>query len=1230
MRWPSRSFLIWAGAAFGGLVVLAAVAIWALLSTTPGHAMLARLIASASGNRVVLESLSGDLPDHLAIKRLTVADDKGVWLRVSDVRLDWHALALLRSRVEIADLAAARVEVLRRPVSKSESSSSTTIIDVAKFDVGRIVLGQPVLGHAGVLRAAGQVRYASSHDLAAKLTVDRLDGPGTYRVDLAFENDRLSGTATLAEEGPGLVGGLAGLPDIGPVHLDLRADASGTANRLALQLTAGALTANLRGTADFAAKRIDGDFTLSAPAMRPRPDLAWTSLYASGRVSGAFSTPLIDATARIEALALASAKIDRVELQVAGQNGPVKLSGQLTGVRIAGDKNALAAAPVSLSAEADLSAKIIPVQFAVGHPLISVRGRVLGDTGGRIAADLPDLAGLAPLTGLDTAGKAHFDGQFERHGQEIKASLTGTIAAVGKSLAAKFLGSRGALDAVALIRGGDTIVTGKLKGAALTMALQGSRKSGKIDFHADAALADVSLLSAALHGKIGAQAHVTGTGDALTLTAKGSGNAGLKGYARDRFDFDLSAAGLPAHPSGNVRVTGLLGGAPLHLEAKATPLPNGAFAVAIAQARWKSASAGGAVTVSAAQPVRGDVQLQIGNLADFSELAAQTLAGRLQAKVALAPQGRNIGATVSAQLQDFAAATTHIGRAEISGSIADIAAAPRLALKLSATGLDANGVTGTADANMTGALNALSLQTSAHLVTESGPVTLAAAAKADIPGGRFTIDTFKADWHGRTVTLASPATIQRQGDKALVQAAFQSGDDRLSVKGAVPLSAGETFDLHIDGGADLGPWSSFLSAEGRALQGKLTVAADLRGTAQKPQLDGSLRLQNGQFNDFAAGIALQRIEAELAAHGDSVQLAAFSAQAGGGTVSGSGTIDLTGDMPVSLSFEARRLQPFTRDGVVAILGGKIALHGAIKTNLTVDGSLRLERGDIRLPDKMPPTVAVLDVRRRHAPPPPARPPSKITLAVQLDIPGRFFVRGRGLEAELEGTLTIAGTTNQPQVVGRLNLRRGTYTLAGTTLEFVSGEIRFDGNAAAGKLDPALAFVAQTSGNGVTAKLTVGGTVSAPKIVLSSSPELPQDEVLAHLLFQQSTQQLSALQLAQIAQGLVALSQAGSGIDPVGLVRSGLGLDRLSVGSDGNAQSGVGGTTVEAGKYVMRGVYIGAKQSLSGGTRAQVQVDLSRHFKLQASTSAGTPATATTGAQNQDNGDTVGFSYQFDY
>ena len=72
-------------------------------------------------------------------------------------------------------------------------------------------------------------------------------------------------------------------------------------------------------------------------------------------------------------------------------------------------------------------------------------------------------------------------------------------------------------------------------------------------------------------------------------------------------------------------------------------------------------------------------------------------------------------------------------------------------------------------------------------------------------------------------------------------------------------------------------------------------------------------------------------------------------------------------------------------------------------------------------------------------------------------------------------------------------------------------------------------------------------------------------------------------------------------------------------------------TIEAGKYVLKNVYVGARQDLSGGTRAVVEVDLARNLKAQATVSTGIAATTTPPGQAQtDTGDSVGLSYQFEY
>jgi translocation and assembly module TamB len=231
---------------------------------------------------------------------------------------------------------------------------------------------------------------------------------------------------------------------------------------------------------------------------------------------------------------------------------------------------------------------------------------------------------------------------------------------------------------------------------------------------------------------------------------------------------------------------------------------------------------------------------------------------------------------------------------------------------------------------------------------------------------------------------------------------------------------------------------------------------------------------------------------------------------------------------------------------------------------------------------------------------------------------QFLISGHGLDAELAGEIQVRGTAVNPQPSGGLKVQRGTFGALGQTLNFSEGSVDFIG---AGIADPALHFVANTTSNNITATITVGGTARNPKITLSSVPDLPQDEILAQIMFRRSTSQLSPIELAQIAAALASFSGAVSG-DPLANLGKSLGLDRLSVGTN-NA----GAATVQAGKYVAPGVFLGAKQSASGGTQAALQFDITKGLKLEttAGMGGGNPQGST-----DSSGSSVGLTYQFEY
>lgn len=459
----------------------------------------------------------------------------------------------------------------------------------------------------------------------------------------------------------------------------------------------------------------------------------------------------------------------------------------------------------------------------------------------------------------------------------------------------------------------------------------------------------------------------------------------------------------------------------------------------------------------------------------------------------------------------------------------------------------------------------------------------------------------------------------------------------LTVSGTAPLPTAPPgtgpLDLHAGGALDLALLNPILTAQGRRVRGQVTLSAAVGGSIAAPRIAGTVQLAGGEVQDFTQGVHLTDMQATLVADGEVVRITRFVATAGPGTIGASGSIGvLAPGMPMDIALTAHNARPLASDLVTALMDMNLRLHGDVRGTegqgrLTAAGSILIHRADIQVPERMPVSVAVLDVRLPgQKPPPPAAPGPDIALDLTLTAPQAIYVRGRGLDAELGGTMRVHGTAAHPLPSGGFQMRRGTFSLAGTTLTFTSGDVTFNG---ASRIDPTLRFVAVSSSGGVTATLTVGGYASHPTITLSSIPDLPQDEILAHLLFNQSATSLSPFQYAEIAAALAQMTGVTGGGDPLASLRKGLGLDRLTVGSSTNQllpgqtaneqSTAKSAPAVEAGRYVAQGVYVGAKQGTSGTeTQATVQIDLTKRLKLETDVGSGS------GANN------IGLTYQFEY
>ncbi len=411
---------------------------------------------------------------------------------------------------------------------------------------------------------------------------------------------------------------------------------------------------------------------------------------------------------------------------------------------------------------------------------------------------------------------------------------------------------------------------------------------------------------------------------------------------------------------------------------------------------------------------------------------------------------------------------------------------------------------------------------------------------------------------------------------------------------------------NIEGTLDLSFANEILSASGNQVQGKAKIKAGVSGSINKINFNSDVSLQKGRFENTQFGTLINDINLLLKANNNGLIVNRFTAKTpnnGAIKISGSVNRESDGKIFTDISINAKQAQMVALDYLTAQISSKIKAKGPLD-DMKLGGVIQIDRAEIRIPENLPPSVVALEVTEKSddsmdtskmdSKKVEEAPPFRAMLDLAIKAPRRIFVRGRGLETEMQANIRVTGTTSDPNINGGLNMRRGTMELLGRQLTFNKGAVNLDGVP---KLEPTLDFNADIEAKEWIIHAGVTGPASQPGIALSSTPELPQDEVLARLLFGKSAgaiTPLEAVQLGNAAAELAGLTSSGPGV--VDQVRGALGLDTLKF------EGGLGtGTQVEAGRYVAEGVYVGVKQGADpNSTGVVVQVEVSDKVKLESS------------------------------
>ena len=142
--------------------------------------------------------------------------------------------------------------------------------------------------------------------------------------------------------------------------------------------------------------------------------------------------------------------------------------------------------------------------------------------------------------------------------------------------------------------------------------------------------------------------------------------------------------------------------------------------------------------------------------------------------------------------------------------------------------------------------------------------------------------------------------------------------------------------------------------------------------------------------------------------------------------------------------------------------------------------------------------------------------------------------------------------------------------------------------------PNLDFAADSDVGSTRVTVTVTGPANNPKFNFSSVPALPEDEVLARLIFGRSMSNLSPLQIAQLADAAASLAGAGGSSSLLQSLRSQIGVDDLDIRTNDD-----GSTSVAVGKYLNDRTYFSLeKGDKAGSGKAKIDLDIGKGVKLR--------------------------------
>lgn len=421
------------------------------------------------------------------------------------------------------------------------------------------------------------------------------------------------------------------------------------------------------------------------------------------------------------------------------------------------------------------------------------------------------------------------------------------------------------------------------------------------------------------------------------------------------------------------------------------------------------------------------------------------------------------------------------------------------------------------------------------------------------------------------------------------------------------LASDRSFPLlfSVDGDFDLRNIGAFWDLGAHKIAGRIQPQLRVDGAVDAPSWHGSVFVDDGRYENPFLGLTVSDVHCNLMFVQDRFNVDECLASDGA-----SGKYEIKGEMALPRGDDhfGKLDYALSLDEVLLVDRPELEAYGTGALSLMGSFEKMLLAGDIELP-KLEASIdsnfssGIPEIQVKELLSYSDKEVSSVSSStgpiINLDISARAdkkaFLRGRGLNAELEGVVRLRGTVASPNYDGTLKTKRGDFDIFGKKFVVTDGEVQFV-NAATH-----LSVKGEYARQGQQVEVEVTGPADDLSILLSANPPMAEDEILSYIIFGKSTLNISPFQALQLATAVQQL-RGGFSFDPIGALRDFLDVDNISIDSASNDE-GNQGVNVGVGKYLNERVYLEVQntQDSSQPWRGNIEVELSPSLNLESST-----------------------------